>query len=402
MKTAEQISSEITASIIADPDTEVTFTGIKGALRGYIDAVALKIRDIWYDITQAKRDSLIDTCEGIKLDNYISQRSELVRAPASNAGVLLVLSGAVGTVVPAGTLITNPTTKMRYQTQQAVTIGSKNPYFSFGGSINIKSISLGDIVWAKCTTAGIIGRAPANTITFIGITGVSVVNPAPAQGGSDIETDEAFRERFKSYIKVLNKNTEVFYESITRYMDTNILRTHVEKDYSHPDSVKLTVVAKDGIPLTSANLMSIESQVESKNRSFEIVNCYNVGFTYISVEFQVSLIGVDNRPVDGEKHYRETADAIAKYLDWQTWEWGKAVSTDNLFTICDSVSQVQDIPLANFKINGSSETSIPVSMLPYFLSLKIIDVTSLSAIVVRENLNVVQNYKNLELTAEVI
>lgn len=402
MKTAEQISSEIAATIIADPDTAVTFTGIKGALRGYIDAVSLKIRDIWYDITQAKRDSLIDTCEGVKLDNYISQRSELVRAPASNAGVLLLLSGAVGTVIPAGTIVTNPTTKLQYQTQQSVTIGDKNPYFSFGGYINIKNVSIGDIVWAKCVVAGIVGRAPANSITSIGITGVSISNPAPAQGGSDIETDEAFRERFKSYIKVLNKNTEVFYESITRYLDNNILRTHVEKDYSHPDSVKLTVVAKDGIPLPNADLMAIKTQVESKNRSFEIINCYNVAFTYISVEFQVSLIGTNNRAVDGERHYRETADAIAKYLNWQTWEWGKEVSTDNLFTICDTVDQVQDIPLANFKINGSSNTSIPVSTLPYFLSLKIIDVTSIGGIVVRENTNIVQNYKNLELAKEVI
>lgn len=402
MKTAEQISSEITASIIADPDTEVTFTGIKGALRGYIDAVSLKIRDIWFDITQAKRDSLIDTCEGLKLDSYISQRCDLVRESASKAGVLLVLSGSTGTNVPIGTIVTNPTTKIQYETIQDVTIGDKNPAFSFGGVLNVKNISIGDIVWARCLTAGVIGRSPGNSVTFIGITGVTIKNPAPAQGGSDIETDEAFRQRYKSYVKTLNKNTESFYESLTRFLNPDVLRTKVEKDYSHPDAVKLTVVAKDGLPFVDADLDTIKNSVQQKNRAFEIVTCYNIAFTYVSVEFQVSLVGVNNKPADGEKHFIETADAIAKYLDWQSWEWGKPISTDNLFTICDQVAQVQDIPLASFKINGVNSTSIPVNTLPYFLSLKIVNVTNLNSITARENSTIVQNYSNLQLATETI
>ena len=398
MKSAEEISSEIAKTITADPDSGVTFTGIKGSLRGYIDAVALKIRDLWYDVTQAKRDSMIDTCSGTALDNYISQRSELVRLPASKAGVLLILSGTVGTAIPAGTLITNPTTKIQYITLQDITIGDKgNTALAVSGVLGVKTISIADIVWAECMITGIVGRAPANSITSIGVTGVTVNNPAPAQGGSDAEDDNTFRQRYKDYIKVLNKGTKPFYQELVRYFNSSILRTNVEKDYSHPDKIKLTVVTKSANPMTSAELTTLNTQIQGKNRAGEIINSVNAAFTYITVQFQVILIGINGLPVDRDKHFADTADAIAKYIDWSNWEWGKAVSADNLFTVCDRVPQVMDIPLGSFQINGVNNVSVLVTQLPYFIGLTIIDITNPSSAVVKSSLAIVQNYNNIQL-----
>lgn len=399
MKTAEEISSDIAKTITADPDSGVTFSGIKGSLRGYIDAVAFKIRDLWYDITQAKRDSMIDTCNGTALDNYITQRSDLARLTASKSGVLLVLTGVVGTVIPVGTIVTNPTTKIRYVTLQEVSIGGKgNSSFAVSGVLGLKTISVADIVWAECMIAGIIGRAPANSITSIGISGVSVTNPAPAQGGADDEDDNTFRQRFKDYIKVLNKNTKPFYQELVRSLNSNILRTNVEKDYSHPDSIKLTVVAKSGNPLPSADLSLLDSQIQEKNRAGEIINSVNIDFTEITVEFQVLLIGVNGQAVNRDKYFSDTADALAKFLDWSLWKWDSPVSVDDLFTVCQTIPQVMDIPLNSFKINGVNGVSVPVQGLPYFTSLTIIDITNASVPTVKSSLSVVQNFINLQLS----
>lgn len=400
MKTAEEISSEIARTVIADPDSGVTFTGIKGSLRGYIDAVSLKIRDMWYDITQAKRDSLIDTCSGIKLDQYIAQRSDLTRLPASNAGVLILISGAEGTVVPVGTILTNPTTKVSYTTQQTVTVGSKNHQFVFNGNINIKTSSIGDVTWAICNVPGIIGRSSANSITSTSINGISVINPSPAQGGSDLEDDEQFRQRFKDYIKVLNKGTKAYYQAAARAANSLILRTNVEKDYSYPDSVKLTIVTKSGIPLPDLDLQVVSSQIQEVNRSYETVSSLNIAFVYLFVQFQVSLVNFNGDTIDGDQHFISTADALAKYLNWQSWEWGAPVSTDDLFVVCQGVAQTAEIPLGSFKINGSNNVNIPIISLPYFMGLRIIDITNPNAVIVRENTNIVQNFTNVTLESE--
>lgn len=411
MKTAEEISSEIARTITSDPDSGVTFTGIKGSLRGYIDAVSFKIRDLWYDITQAKRDSMIDTCSGNALDRYISQRSELVRAGASKAGILLVLTGEVGIVIPTGTIVTNPTTKLRYVTMQDITIGDKgNSEFHFSyetynrdyEETGLTTISLADIVWAECLVPGVIGRAPANSVTEIAVEGVTVSNPTPAQGGSDTEDDNTFRERYKNYIKVLNKGTDPFYQETVKYLNSDILRSSVKKDYTHPDQIKLTVVAKSGVPIPDVSLAHLGRQIQERNRSGEIAKCMNVNFTGIFIEYHVSLIGVNGQPTNLDRYFVDVADALAKYIDWSTWEWGKAVSLDNLFTICDQVPQTSDIPLETFKVNGHRGVSIPVSELPYFAGLTIINITNPSNVVVKSSTDIVQNFINLQLPPAVV
>jgi len=407
MKSSEEISSEIARAIIADPDTNVTFVGIKGSLRGYIDAVALKIRDLWYDITQAKRDSIIDTCTGAALDQYIGQRSGLTRMPASKSGVLLILShsptvAAKNIPIPAGTIVTNPTTKIQYITQETITVAAKNPDLRVNNKMNLKTISIADIVWAECSIEGVVGRAPANSITQIGVTGITVNNPAPAQGGSDAEDDDSFRQRYKDYIKVLNKNTKAYYQAVVRYYNSEILRSFIEKDYTHPDTMKLTVVKKSGNPFTSGYLTELKNIIQENNRCGEIVNCVNIDFTYITVELHVSLIGENGALADRNQYFADTADAIAKHLDWSKWTWGKAVSVDNLFTVCQQVRQVADIELSTFKVNGKNTTSVPVATLPYFFALKIVDISNPSGAVVRETAEIFQSFENVVLEPEVI
>ena len=403
MKSFEEISTDIATRVEADDTNEVTFAGVKGSLRGYIDGVALAIRDLWYDLTQSFRKLYIDTANGEDLDTYVSQRG-ITREGASNAGVLLAFNGTSGTVVPAGTVVTNPVTNITYTTQSSITLGAKNPDFVVSGEININTTNIGDVVWAICDVPGKIGRSPANSITSVNIAGITVTNPAPAQGGTDVETDQELRNRYKNYIKLLNRGTRGFYEALSRNLNSNILRVLAEKNSSLPDAIYLNVVPKSGIAYTKASLEIIKEGVEAYNRAFESVTVRNVGFTFISVAFNVILEEVDGNPVNADKHFTDTADAIAAYLDWFTWEWGKPVSVDDLFVICQQIPQVRDIQLTSFKVNGSNETSIliPANSLPYFQSLSVTDISDVSSPVTRENTSIVQNYNQLQLEEELV
>ena len=403
MKTADQISSDISLRVQADESNEVTYVGVKGSFRGYVDAVALAIRDLYHDLTQTKRRILIDTASGEDLDNYVSQRG-VTRQGASKAGVLLLFSGTSGTVIPAGTVVSNPTTNIGYVTQEAITLGSKNPSFVVGGEINITTPSIGDVVWAECSVAGVIGRTPANTITQVPISGVTVTNPAPAQGGTDVESDQELRHRYKNYVKLLNKGTKGFYEALVRNLDERVLRVLPEKNYTHPDSVYLNIVPKSGASYTGSKLSILESQVEEFNRAFEDVVVRNVNFTFVSVSFNAILESVNGNPIDADQHFIDTADALASHFNWFTWEWGKAISVDDVFVLCQEVSQVRDIQLTSFKINGSNATSIliPRNSLPYLQSVQITDITNRTSPVTRENTSIVQNYNQLQLEEELV
>lgn len=110
----------------------------------------------------------------------------LTRKAAASAAVTLTISGASGTVIPAGSQFATPasgdTPAVVFSTAAEVTIGG-------GGTVSAT---------ATAVTAGIAGNVASGTITLLaqGITGVSgVTNPAAATGGTDEESDADLIER---------------------------------------------------------------------------------------------------------------------------------------------------------------------------------------------------------------
>lgn len=393
MKSYQDIEKEIIETIVSKNEL-VTFLGITGSLRGFVTAVSLKMRDLWYELTKTLRKLFYDTSSGEDLDRLVNQMG-ITRAGASKAGALLLFSGTEGTVIPVGTIIYNPTTNIGYETKQEVVVGAKNPGFVFDGEINVQESIIGDIAWAECLVTGVVGRTSANSITKTSISGITVTNPAPAQGGNDVENDDQLRYRAKNYVKILSKNTQKFYEALCVDVDERILRTKVYKDYTHPDSISIIVITKSGAALSAAELISLANGIKDRQKTFSNITCYNIAWTYISVSERVKLKGINNNPVDFNLFFTNTSDALAKYFDWTVWEFGQKISTDDVFLVCESIDQVDDISLPTFKINGSNATSIliPANSLPYFQSLEITNITHTPVVIL--NTDITQSYLNL-------
>ena len=127
----------------------------------------------------------VQTSYGQYLD-YLGQVRGVTRLPATPSTGKVKFTGQPGTVINAGT---------RVSTQSSANSSAIIFETTESGVINEQ----GEVtVSAVCTEAGTIGNVPAGTIVLMvepveGVT--SVTNPEPFTGGTDVEDDDAFRER---------------------------------------------------------------------------------------------------------------------------------------------------------------------------------------------------------------
>lgn len=123
------------------------------------------------------------------LDHHARDR-RLSRRAASAANGELIITGTVGTIIPAGCLFStaavNGEPSVDYKTMETVKIPDS-------GTVTVE---------VQCTQTGIIGNTPANTIVMVSssLTGVTAVtNPEPLTGGTEEENDESLIQRITEY-----------------------------------------------------------------------------------------------------------------------------------------------------------------------------------------------------------
>ena len=127
----------------------------------------------------------VQTSYGQYLD-YLGQVRGVTRLPATPSTGKVKFIGQPGTLIKAGT---------RVSTQSSANSSAIIFETTESGVINEQG---GVTVSAVCTEAGTIGNVPTGTIVLMAepVEGVtSVTNPEPFTGGTDIEDDDAFRER---------------------------------------------------------------------------------------------------------------------------------------------------------------------------------------------------------------
>ncbi len=362
------IEADLIRETVAN-QTEITVFEPKTAIRGLITAVAGTVREMWNDLYQTKRKIFLNTSSGEDLDELGEARG-IIRLSAAKASVLIRFAGTSGTVIPAGSIVTNPSSGTSYETKTEITLGRNN-------SSLFTNSSIADVVWAECLAAGTIGNSQVNTITgkpaIAGLT--SVTNPSPAQGGADIESDGLYRERIRNYISTLNQGTEAAYEAWVRGIDPRVLRVKSKRDRNQYDSILLILVSQSGAPFLAGDLNFIASEVMKKHRAYSNVRCININFTAITVKERVKIkSGFTLTQV-----FASTADACAGFFNWKNWEFGQPISIDDLFVVCDRVAGVEDIELNTFVINATNPVNASVTLTLYTQVSTASDSTSITA-----------------------
>ena len=123
------------------------------------------------------------------LDYHANDRG-LVRREATAAYGQVTITGAAGSVIPAGSLFStasiNGASPVDYETLEEVTIPETETV----------------TVDVQCTQTGVIGNTGSNTIVLVSsrLTGIkSVSNAEPLTGGTEEEDDEALIQRISEY-----------------------------------------------------------------------------------------------------------------------------------------------------------------------------------------------------------
>ncbi len=128
------------------------------------------------------------TANGDSLTNRAEEVGLTRKAAVASTG-FLVFTGTPGTVIPVGSQAsTDSAEPITYSTTAAGVIASN-------GEVKVA---------AKSDVTGIVANAAMNMITLVigNLSGVSgVTNPAPFEGGTDAETDDALRDRFFSRVR---------------------------------------------------------------------------------------------------------------------------------------------------------------------------------------------------------
>lgn len=126
---------------------------------------------------------------GTFLDGHAKGRN-LKRRAATAATGKITITGAAGTIIPAGTLFSTAELNDEPSVDYAAVATAAIPA---SGSVTIA---------VQCTQTGDIGNTPANTIVLVSskITGItSVTNPEVITGGTEEETDESLQARIAEY-----------------------------------------------------------------------------------------------------------------------------------------------------------------------------------------------------------
>jgi uncharacterized phage protein gp47/JayE len=147
---------------------------------------------LWQGLQDVYNSQYPDTAFGVSLDN-VAALTGTQRLAAKPAFVALTLTGAVGTIIPAGSLVSVPNGGPQFQTLAQVAIGS-------GGTVTVT---------AESSVSGNI-TALAGTISKIvtPINGWSAVtNPADATTGSTEESDSALRIRRAAQLQKAGSGT---------------------------------------------------------------------------------------------------------------------------------------------------------------------------------------------------
>lgn len=193
--------------------------------------------------------TMIDTAEGEDLDNA-GKDYNMIRNPATASSGYITFRGNSGIIIPKG-----------------ITLLSENASFITDYEAVIPSSGIVS-VRATCTTLGTDGNVIAGTINRFrsteSIDGVTVINEAAFEGGTEEETDEAFRKRIFEKIRMPiasgNANSYVFWAKQV----SGVGNARCIPLWNGEGTVKVVVLSSDGIAPDDKIIENVAAYIETQ------------------------------------------------------------------------------------------------------------------------------------------
>lgn len=211
-------------------------------------AFALAVLSLYQDLLLAEAHLDVDNLTGIDLDEYIKQHRGLVRKYATYAEATLRVTMGGGTV-RAGDL------------------------FSTASGVEFYAISdgvyeVGDTFTVRAYVAGERGNVEAETILYMPVTiaGIAgIINDAPAAGGLDAESDDAFRDRF--YDDLQNPNNGCNQQAYVQWALSvaGVGRVRIFPQALGANTVEVCIVDANMEPAASSIIQAVQDLIDPNN-----------------------------------------------------------------------------------------------------------------------------------------
>lgn len=237
---------------------------VGSVLRAILEAnasIALWQQWLAVQVLQATR---LATSTGLDCDSFGADFG-FTRLPAAAASGIVTFSRfapILSAFVPVGTVVMTGDGSVGFK----VTADSTNPAFSaeqngFSLSAGIASLNLA----VTAINAGVVGNVQASTVSQLGsaVAGIDTVNNLNGfSGGSDAESDQAFRARFGNYLASLSRATNgAIIEAIAGVQQG--LSAVISENIDQTGAVQLghfVVTIDDGTGKPPASLLQIVQQ----------------------------------------------------------------------------------------------------------------------------------------------
>ena len=289
LKTFDQLVQDMGAALQASA-TNLIDISVGSVLRAVFEANAAIVLWLQWLVLQVLSMTRAATSAGSDLDSWMADFG-LVRLPATPSTGLVTFSRFATNLpasIPVGTIIKTTDGVLAFSVTEDPTVSIWQPaLLAYVIPAGASSANLP----VTCQSAGSAGNVLAGTITVIAssLPGVDQVNNnGPLGNGIDVETDQALRVRFQSYLGSLTRATLVAVESaITGVQQGLIYR--VEENVL-PDGTQqagsFVVIVDDGSGDPPAALIS---QVAS---AVDLVRPIGTSFSVIPPVVQLATISL--------------------------------------------------------------------------------------------------------------
>jgi len=273
---------------------------VGSVLRAVFEASAATVLWLQSLILQLLSTTRASTSSGTDLDSWMLDFS-LTRLAAIQATGQVSFSRYTATaeaVVPVGTLIQTADGTQRY----AVVADTALSHYVPARNAYVLPVGLTSAVVAiQASTAGSLGNAIAGAISVIGqsLPGIdTVTNPMGLTNGSDAESDEAFRARFKDYLQSLSKATKgAIGYAISSYREG---LTYTLTENQNPDGSEhlgfFFVVVDDGSGSPSDTLLA------GVYNAIDAVRAVTVSFAVFRPDIEMADVGLSITTQPGYDH----------------------------------------------------------------------------------------------------
>lgn len=301
-----------------------------------------------------------ETATGVYLDDSAKLFGSGERLSASKSSAFVKVYAEAGTQYLRGVHQFKSTTGIVFDIIESKII-NENEY----GYISLRSTVSGDSANVDANTITKVTPRPSGHI--------SCSNEYMAIGGSDVETDQEFRNRIQSSYNVLSQNTIERLLSVLRLIYPDIIRVFsLGYDSGY---YRFGVVSRSGSYLTQTELAELAEKSKDYLSQTDIGASGNfIGYKFENIPwFDVDIDFRCDIPdsYDFDEVRRNIQIRLTEYFDFGLWDFGDIISRSELIYIVSGVEGVNYIPNEHF--NPQVDQYTQFGTLPRITSFKMRD-----------------------------